>query len=142
MAVLPDPWNASTQLCSNPGDCAGVNAAFNVGAALRALTGNDQIGDANVQYGMHQCAGVEISNTISCGICVPCLTDSDCPDIDVSGAVGEQLFGPQGSLSAALLAYQTFGDQSHTVPMYCEAVGVGYGACAPCPSLHSDCSAN
>jgi hypothetical protein len=142
VAVLPDPWNDYTNLCSNDGDCAGVGAEINVGKMLRDLTGIDEINDANVTYGMNVCADVSVgsgSNTLSCGICVPCEVDSDCNDIDIDN-VALQAFGPLGSLAAALLLDQVFGPNDHKIHMYCEGVAGGYGVCAPCPGFIYDCS--
>src|SRR5262249_22654771 len=56
VAVLPDPWDQVTNLCSNDSDCAGVGIQFNVGKMLRDLTGINQINDANLDYPMSVCA--------------------------------------------------------------------------------------
>lgn len=137
VVVLPDPWNQYTNTCSNDNDCDGVGAQYNVGKALRDLTGFDEIGDGNVTYPMNVCADITIANT-SCGICVPCEVDADCGEIDID-QISAQLFGPIGSLAAALLLDQVFGAASHTVYFYCETVAAGYGVCVPCPGLLNDC---
>ena len=137
--VLPDPWNKVTNLCSNDGDCAGVGIDLNVGKILRDLTGIDEINDANVTYSMNQCAEIELAGNVSCGVCVPCSVDADCTDVDIDQFALEA-FGPIGSIAAAILLDQVFGNNPHKIYMYCETVGAGYGVCAPCPGLLNDCS--
>ncbi|MBK6513806.1 MAG: hypothetical protein IPG04_06700 [Polyangiaceae bacterium] len=135
--VLPEPWSDYTNLCSDDGDCAGVGATLNIGEILRDLTGIDDIGDANITYGMNSCAAVNIGST-SCGVCVPCQVDSDCDPIDIDQVAGEA-FGPIGSLAAALLLDLVFGPNEHQINMYCEQVAGGYGVCAPCPGFIYEC---
>ena len=141
VAVLPPPWDQVTNLCSNDGDCAGVGVELNVGKMLRDLTGFDQIGDADITYGMNVCADVTVgsgNDKVSCGVCVPCQVDSDCNNIDIDQVAGDA-FGPIGSLAAAFLLDQVFGANDHTVHMYCETVAAGYGVCTPCPGILYDC---
>jgi hypothetical protein len=137
VAVLPEPYDQVTNLCSNDGDCAGVGVTINVGELLRDLTGFDDIGDANIEYPMNSCAAVSIGDT-SCGVCVPCQVDSDCQDIDIDQFALEA-FGPLGSIAAALLLDQVFGPNEHEINMYCQQVAGGYGACVPCPGLIYEC---
>lgn len=140
VAVLPEPFDQVTNLCSNDGDCAGVGVTFNVGELLRDITGIDSIDDANIEYPMAACAEVTIANT-SCGVCVPCEVDSDCADIPIDG-VAEEAFGPLGSLAAAFLLDQVFGPNDHTVHMFCSSVAGGYGVCAPCPGIIYECGSD
>jgi hypothetical protein len=142
VAVLPDPWDEVTNLCSNDGDCSGVGIELNVGKMLRDLTGIDDIGDANIDYGMNVCAAVTVGvggNEVSCGVCVPCQVDTDCNDIDIDQVTG-QAFGGLGQLAVAVLLDQIFGQNDHKVHMYCEQVAGGYGVCSPCPGFIYDCS--
>ncbi len=136
-AVLPEPFDQVTNLCSNDGDCAGVGIQFNVGELLRDVTGIDEIDDANIEYGMNVCASVEVANT-SCGVCVPCRVDSDCAPIQIDDVAGEA-FGPIGSVAAAFLLDQVFGPNEHAVQMYCSQVAGDYGVCAPCPGIIYEC---
>jgi hypothetical protein len=139
VVVLPDPWSQYTNLCSHDTDCAGVAIDLNVGKMLRDATGYDSIKDANVSYGMNVCADVQISDKLSCGVCVPCKVDSDCGTVDVD-KFALDAFGPIGSLAAALLLDQVFGPNDHSIHMFCQSVAAGYGVCAPCPGLVNDCS--
>ena len=43
--ALGDPWDQFTNACSNDGDCAGVGVSYDIGKALRDLTGLDAIQD-------------------------------------------------------------------------------------------------
>lgn len=135
--ALPSPWNQYTNTCSNDGDCDGVGATINIGEVLRDLTGIDDIGDANIEYGMNACAAITVADT-SCGVCVPCREDADCAPIDIDD-VAAQAFGPIGSLAADFLLDLAFGPNAHQVNMYCQQVGAGYGVCAPCPGLIYEC---
>lgn len=142
--VLPAPWNEITNTCSNDGDCAGVGIMLNVGGILRDLTGIEQIKDADLDYAMNVCAAVTVgagSQTVSCGICVPCSVDTDCQSINVDQIAGEA-FGPIGSVAAAVLLDQIFGPSDHEVHMYCQQVAGGYGVCAPCPGIVYSCGGN
>jgi hypothetical protein len=136
--VMPAPFDQVTNLCSDDGDCAGVGITFNVGEMLRDLTGIDDIGDANIPYGMNVCADVQIAGDVSCGVCVPCRVDADCQDIDVD-AVALEAFGPIGSIAAAILLDQVFGPNEHQIHMYCEGITGEYGVCSPCPGFIYDC---
>ncbi len=141
VAVLPDPWDDVTNLCSNDQNCAGVGATFNVGEMLRDVTGLNDINDANIFYPMASCASVSVGiggNDVSCGVCVPCQVDDDCMDIDID-ALASDLFGGLGGAATAFLLDQIFGPSDHTVHMYCEQVAGGYGVCAPCPGLLYEC---
>lgn len=142
--VLPSPWNQVTNLCSNDGDCSGVGIQLNVGKLLRDITGIDDIKDANLSYGMNACAAVSVgvgNTSLSCGVCVPCREDTDCQPIDVDAVAG-QAFGPLGSVAAAILLDQIFGQNDHDVHMYCAPVAGGYGVCAPCPGVVYACGGN
>jgi hypothetical protein len=138
VAVLPPPFDQVTNLCSDDADCGGIGITYNVGELLRDLTGIDDIGDANIEYPMNVCAGVQIADELSCGVCVPCRVDSDCQGIDID-QVALEAFGPLGSLAAALLLDEVFGPNDHTIHMYCEGVAGDYGVCAPCPGLIYEC---
>jgi hypothetical protein len=138
VAVLPEPFDQVTNLCSTDNDCKNVGVTLNVGKMLRELTNFDGIDDANITYGMNKCASLDIVNNISCGMCVPCKVDSDCKPIDID-SVAMQAFGPLGSLAAAFLLDQVFGNNSHKIHMYCQQVAGNYGACLPCSSFFSPC---
>jgi hypothetical protein len=141
VVVLPDPWNDYTNTCSDDGDCSGVGVTLNVGKILRDLTGFDEIGDANVSYGMNACANVSVAvgkDDISCGICVPCQADADCQAIDID-PLASDLFGALGGFAASFLLDQIFGPNEHAVQMYCQPVAAGYGVCAPCPGVFTAC---
>ncbi len=137
--ALPAPFNQVTNTCSGDNDCAGVGVSFNVGKLLRDLTGFDQIHDADIVYPMGTCAGVQISDKMTCGVCVPCKVDNDCQDLDIDSVAGDA-FGPLGSIAAAFLLDQIFGPNDHKVYMYCDTVAGDYGVCAPCPGLLNDCA--
>jgi len=142
--VLPSPWDEITNLCSHDDDCAGVGITLDIGKLLRDLTGIEQIKDADITYGMNVCAAVTVgvgSNSVSCGVCVPCREDTDCQPIDVDQVAGEA-FGPIGSVAAAILLDEVFGQNDHEVHFYCEPVAGGYGVCAPCPGVIYACGGN
>jgi hypothetical protein len=141
--VLPPPFNQVTNLCSEDANCADVGVTYNVGKALRDLTGFGEpgdfveIADANIEYPMPVCATILSVPTggdepIECGVCVPCREDSDCQDIDIDQLTG-QLFPGLAALDAL------FGPNEHKIYMYCETIAAGYGACLPCPGLLNDC---
>ncbi len=147
--VLPPPYNEVTNLCSEDGDCANVGVEYNVGKALRELVGYGdpgdiiEIADANLEYPMPVCATILSvpsggDDPIECGVCVPCREDSDCSDISIDSLTG-QLFPGLGGLAVAVALDLLFGDNEHTVYMYCETIAAGYGACLPCPGLLNDC---
>lgn len=137
-SILPDPWDSVSKQCTGDAACAGLNVKINIGATLRDMTGVQQLGDALVGYDMGSCADVTVSDGSSCGVCVPCKADADCEPINVD-AVGDQLFGPPGSVEASYLADQVFGANEHTVFLYCEKSGPGYGVCSVCPGYMNDC---
>lgn len=142
VVVLPAPFDQVTNACSNDGDCSGVGIQYNVGKLLRELTGLDAIDDANVEYPMSACASATIqvgTEPVSCGICVPCKEDDDCPALDVDEVAGDA-FGPLGAIASAILLDQLFGPNDHEIHMFCQPVAAGYGSCVPCPSLLSDCA--
>jgi len=143
--TLPEPYNEITNTCSNDGDCDGVGITYNVGKALRDLLGTDNIlgqdiGDANVEYGMNVCAAITLADT-SCGVCVPCRVDADCENISLDDLT-DDLFPGVGSAVIAFLFDQLFGPNEHNLYMYCESVAAGYGVCVPCPGLINDCAAD
>ncbi len=143
-AVLPTPFNQVTNTCSTDQDCSGVGVQYNVGKLLRDLSGISQIKDADVFYGMNVCAAVTVGTgdqSLSCGVCVPCRTDSDCGTINVD-QVASQALGPLGGFAATLVLDEIFGTRDHQIHMYCQDVAAGYGACVPCPSLFDTCGAN
>ncbi len=135
--VLPDPFGRYTQLCSNDTNCASVSLDYNVGKTLRDLTGLSLIKDANIKYPMHACASVELLDK-SCGVCVPCKSDPDCTPIDIDKVAGD-MFGPLGSIGAALLLDKVFGASDHKMHMYCKKFGATYGACLPCSNPLARC---
>lgn len=136
--VLPDPFSRYTNACSNDEDCAGVSADLNIGKILRDITGIGGIKDGNLSYGMNSCASVEVLDR-SCGVCVPCKQDTDCQDIDIKQVAGD-LFGPLGSVGAAILLDKVFGPNDHKIHMYCQNVAGDYGACLPCPNMLARCA--
>jgi hypothetical protein len=145
IAVLPEPYSDFTQLCSNDNDCAQAQAGiqFNVGEALRDLIGGDSIDlgfadiaihDANVFYAMPKCAQVELTDNISCGICVPCEEDADCAPIDIDPLIQDLFKGePLAQIAGALLVDTLWGDNDdHNLNFFCQPVAFGYGVCIPC----------
>lgn len=150
VAVLPEPFDQVTNACSNDGDCQGVGIQFNVGELIRDTIGNDKINlgfteitinDANVNYNMPVCAEVEITDDISCGICVPCETDADCAPIAVDPLIS-QLFAndPLAMMAGALLIDLLYGDnEDHSLHFQCQPVAAGYGVCAPCSNPAQAC---
>jgi len=143
VVLLPEPFDAVTNTCSNDGDCDGIGVVYNVGELLREITGIDGIGDANIDYPMARCAELSIDigdDTLACGVCVPCEVDDDCMDIDIN-EVADDAFGPLGAIAAAILLDQLFGDEEQLIHMFCQPVVGGLGICAPCPTLLNDCTA-
>ncbi len=138
--VMPPPFDKVTNLCSRDGDCASINADFNVGKLLRDATGSSSIKDGSFPYPMHACASVRILNKVSCGVCVPCKRDADCTPIDIDKVAG-QIFGPIGGIASKILLDKIFGPSDHKVHMYCEALVDDYGVCLPCPDLLHGCGA-
>ena len=150
VAVLPPPYNQYTELCSNDGNCDGISITFNVGEAIRDLVGGPEIDlgfttiaiqDANVEYLMSKCAAIEITNNISCGICVPCKEDSDCAPINVDSLMSDLFSGePLAQIAAALLVDLLWGDNDdHNLNFFCQPVAAGYGACIPCGNPLAPC---
>jgi hypothetical protein len=139
--VLPPPFNTVTNLCSKDSDCSNISADFNIGKAIRDLTGLGGIGDSNIPFGMHACASVKIINHASCGVCVPCKVDSDCQDIDITRVAGGA-FGPIGSVASKLLLDKVFGPSDHKIHMYCDQVVGEYGVCLPCSDFLHACGDN
>lgn len=148
--VLPPPFDQVTNTCSNDNDCSGVGIQFNVGELIRDLVGGPEIdlgfdkvkiNDANVSYGMNSCASIEITDSISCGICVPCKQDSDCASIQLDPLLS-QLFKDDPYLGAAgiFLLNLLYGDDAeHALHFQCLPVAAGYGACVPCANPTQAC---
>ncbi len=136
--VLPEPFSRFTNACSNDNDCSTINADINVGSLLREATGLDAIKDGNLSYGMRACASVEVLDK-SCGVCVPCKQDTDCVDIDITQVAGD-MFGPLGSVGAALLLDKAFGPNDRKIHMFCQNVAGDYGVCLPCPNILGRCA--
>lgn len=148
--ALPAPYNQFTNLCSSDANCDNVGVQYNVGKALRDLTGFGdpgdfiEIADANVEYPMPICATILSvpgagEDPVECGVCVPCREDADCQDIDLDGLLSELFPGLTGVALAAAIDF-IFGPNENKLYMYCETVAAGYGACLPCPGLLNDCS--
>ena len=153
VAVLPAPFNQVTNLCSNDGDCNGVGIQLNVGKLIRDTIGSDKIdlgfteitiNDANVNYGMPKCADIDITNDLSCGVCVPCEVDSDCAPIAVDPLIGQLFAGdPLAQIAGALLIDLLYGDNpDHSLHFSCQPVAAGYGVCAPCANPTQACGTN
>ena len=146
VAVLPPPWSDYTQLCSEDSNCANVAIDLNVGKMIRDMAGVDdvmgiEIGDATVQYGMHECAEVKLTQNIDCGVCVPCNEDADCTPIDVDPLFA-QIFSqdPLAAIAGAILIDMLYGDiPDHDLNFYCQPVGLGYGVCTPCGNPLQTC---
>jgi hypothetical protein len=148
--VLPPPYDAVTNACSDDNDCNGVGITYNVGALVKQLVGKDEINlgfkkvkiqDANVQYNMPKCANIDITENISCGICVPCEVDSDCAPIDVDKIVGDLFKGdPLGVIAGSMLIDLLYGNNpDHDLNFFCQPVAAGYGACIPCANPMQKC---
>jgi hypothetical protein len=146
VAVLPLPWSDYTQLCSEDSNCANINIDLNVGKLIRDLTGTEEvmgiaIGDANVQYGMHECAEIKLTANIDCGVCVPCDEDADCMPIPIDPLMMD-LFSqdPLAAIAGAILIDMLYGENpDHNLNFYCQPIGVGYGVCAPCGNPMQPC---
>lgn len=150
VAVLPAPWNAVTDLCSAPADCASAGIEYNVGALVRDLIGGSEIDlglatveihDANVFYGMGVCASVDILDSLSCGVCVPCSVDADCAPIPVDGLMNDLFSGELlAQVAAAFLLDQLYGDgEDKDINFFCQSVAAGYGVCVPCANPLQAC---
>lgn len=151
IAVLPPPYSQVTNLCSNDNDCANVGIQYDVGKQIQDLVGGTELdlgftsvtisSPANVEYPMPICADIEITDNISCGVCVPCEEDADCMPIDVDPLVGD-LFKdePLAQIAFALLADLLWGDEpNHHLNFFCLELAAGYGACIPCANPLSAC---
>ncbi len=151
VAVLPEPYASITNLCSDDPDCANVGIQYDVGKAIQDLVGGTELdlgftsvtinSPANVEYAMPICASIDITDNISCGICVPCKVDADCKPIDVDPLIGD-LFKdePLAQIAFALLADLLWGDEpNHNLNFFCLEVAAGYGACIPCANPLSSC---
>jgi hypothetical protein len=142
LITLPSPFDKVTNTCSNDTDCKDVSVDFNVGKALKDITGIGGIGDATIKYGMNACASVKVTGVggtdLKCGVCVPCRQDSDCKDINVLEVAG-QAFGPLGSIAAAVLLDQIFGPNDAKLHLYCQKLGADFGACVPCANVLASC---
>ncbi len=150
VAVLPEPWGAVTNTCSSDNDCAGAGIVYNVGKLIRDAIGDDEIDlgfkkvkiqDANVNYDMPKCADIELTESISCGVCVPCETDSDCKPISVDGLVGKLFQGDAlAQIAGSVLVDMLYGDTpDHDLNFFCQPVAAGYGVCAPCANPTQAC---
>jgi hypothetical protein len=148
-AALPAPYGQYTQTCSKDADCAGVSIDFNVGKLVRDLVGDDEvfgvkINDALVKYGMPICAEVKITETITCGLCVPCEVDADCKPIQLKPVVAQMFKNdPLAFIAFAVLIDILYGKQSEqeqaAINFFCQPVAAGYGACIPCADPTKPC---
>ncbi|RLB58377.1 MAG: hypothetical protein DRI90_16820 [Deltaproteobacteria bacterium] len=146
VAVLPPPYDAYTNLCSNDGNCSGIGIQYNVGKAIRDMIGSNEvmgitIHDANILYAMPICAEVQITENIDCGICVPCEEDADCLPIDIDPLIVD-LFAsdPLAMIAGALLIDMLWGNnEDHDLNFFCQPVAAGYGACIPCGNPLQPC---
>lgn len=149
---FPAPYDdVEVTPCSNDGNCAsaGSGGAFNVGAMLRERFGASTIElpgktatieDVEVGFALSTCAGVEVSGSIGCGLCVPCETNSDCAPIALSDHVDDLFSG--ASLDAAEAALALRIATGHAAPMlYARCAGVSQkaGVCRPCPNPFAPC---
>jgi hypothetical protein len=153
VAVLPSPWGDVTNLCSNDADCAGTGILFDVGQLVKDIIGDDELNlgftkltiqQANVTYQMNKCADIDITNNISCGVCVPCMQDSDCAPIAIDPVIWDMFSGePLAQIGGALLINLLFGDSNeHNLNFHCQPVAAGYGICAPCSNPLQACGTN
>lgn len=143
VAVLPPPWDQATNTCSSDANCANVDIQFNVGKLIRDIVGTDtinlgfkkvEIKDANVSYGMNKCAKLDITESISCGICVPCMADADCKPIPVDPILKDLFKGDTlVQLASSFLIDYLYGDNpDHDLNFFCQPIAAGYGICTPC----------
>jgi len=146
VAVLPDPWNEYSELCSGDANCANVSIDYNVGKLIRELVGTDEvmgieIGDATVKYGMNECAEIKVTSNIDCGICVPCKEDEHCEPIPVDSLIVDLFSGNAlAQIAGLMLINMLWGDnEEHGLHLYCQPVGMGYGICAPCANPLQAC---
>jgi hypothetical protein len=148
--VLPAPFDKVTNTCSKDTDCSGVGIQYNVGALIRKLVGSDEIdlgfdkvkiNDASVFYGMNSCASIKLSESVSCGLCVPCKQDSDCQKIQLDPLM-KSIFkdDPLISIAAGFLLDFLYGsNKDHSLHFQCLPVAAGYGACVPCANPTKAC---
>jgi len=146
VAVLPSPWNQYTELCSDDGNCASISIDYNVGKLIRDLIGTNEvmgitIGDATVKYGMNQCAEINLTSNIGCGVCVPCEIDKDCKPIPIDPLIVDLFKGNAlAQIAGLMLINMLWGDnEDHNLYLYCQPVGLGYGVCAPCSNPLQNC---
>ncbi|MBM4358722.1 MAG: hypothetical protein FJ096_11515 [Deltaproteobacteria bacterium] len=150
VAVLPAPWNQATNTCSSDANCANVDIQLNVGKLIRDVVGSDSINlgfkkikiqDANVSYGMNQCAKIDLTESISCGICVPCKVDADCKPIAVDPIVKDLFKGDTlVQIASSFLIDYLYGDnEEHNLNFFCQPIAAGYGICAPCGNPLQTC---
>ena len=153
VAVLPQPWSQVTNLCSNDNDCNGVGIQLDVGQMVKDIIGDDEINlgftkvaikSALVNYDMGECADIDITQNISCGVCVPCKVDSDCEPIGIDPLIMQMFAGePLAQIAGALLIDLLFGDnEDHNINFQCLPVAAGYGVCAPCSNPLQACGSN
>lgn len=149
-AVLPEPYDKVTNLCSNDNDCKGIGIQYNVGEAIRGLIGGPEldvgikkikIQDANIQYNMPACADIKLTDTISCGVCVPCREDSDCSKIELDPLISDLFKGdPLATIAGAVLVDLLYGkNKDHSLHFQCLPVAAGYGVCIPCANPTKAC---
>ncbi len=150
VAVLPEPWSQVTNTCSSDANCKGVSIDLNVGKLIRDAIGSDNIDlgfkkikiqDANVSYGMNACANIDITESISCGVCVPCKVDGDCKPIQIDPLVSNLFKGdPLAQIAGSFLVDLLYGDnKNHAINFFCQDVASGYGVCAPCSNPAQAC---
>jgi hypothetical protein len=150
VVVLPPPWDQATNTCSSDANCAGVDIQLNVGKVIRDVVGSDEINlgfkkvaikDAYVSYGMNTCAKLELTESISCGICVPCKVDADCKPIPVDPIVQDLFKGDTlVQIASSFLIDYLYGDNpDHDLNFFCQPVAAGYGVCAPCGNPTQPC---
>jgi hypothetical protein len=149
-AVLPAPFDQVTQLCSKDGDCANIGIQYNVGQLIRDIIGGPQIDlgikkitiqDASVTYPMHACASIKLTESVSCGVCVPCKKDSDCTPINVDTLLGDLFKGdPLAQTAGYFLIDLLYGEiKEHNLNFQCLEIAGGYGICAPCSNPIKAC---
>ncbi len=151
IAVLPEPYSDFTNTCSNDNDCANVGILYDVGKQIQDLVGGTELdlgftsvtisSPANVEYKMPICAEINFTDSLTCGVCVPCEKDADCAPIDVDPLVGDLFKGePLAQIAFALLADLLWGSSNdHNLNFFCLKVAAGYGACIPCANPLSPC---
>ncbi len=143
VAVLPAPWDQATNTCSSDANCKDVDILLNVGKLIRDALGSDSIDlgfkeikiqDANVSYGMHACAKIDLTESISCGVCVPCKVDSDCTPIGIDPLIKDLFKGDAlAQIAGSFLIDYLYGDNpDHDLNFFCQPIASGYGVCAPC----------